>query len=60
MKFRVTLARLVRETKTIEIEAPTEADIDLEDLYEQDDGTGFEPDYDWGADEGTHHVAPVT
>lgn len=58
-KFRVTLARLVRETKTIEVEAESAEAIDTEALYEEDDGTDFEADMEWGAEEGTHHVLPM-
>lgn len=55
-KFQVTLARLVRETKTITVEAASEDEIDTAALYEKDDGTDFEPDMEWGADEGTHSI----
>ena len=58
-KFNVTFARLVRETKTIEVEAETEGEINTEALYEEDDGTDFEPDMEWGCEEGTHHVSLI-
>lgn len=54
--FIVELARTVRETKQVEVEASTEDAIDLDSVYDQDDGTGFEADQEWGCEAGTHVV----
>jgi len=59
--FTVTLARLVRETVTLTVEATSEEELKarLSEVYE-----GAEPnldghwvtDYEWGAEEGTHDL----
>jgi hypothetical protein len=64
MKYKVELARLVRQVRLVEVEAESAADIDLKELYEKDDGMemdedhidGWEMDADWGCEEGTHVV----
>ena len=59
-KFEVSLARLVREIRTVEIEMPEEtktADV-CAAAWEKvdDDDDGWVPDNDWGYDEGTHVI----
>ena len=65
-KFEVSLARLVREIRTVEIEMPEETeDADVcaaawekvdDDDDDDDDDDGWVPDNDWGYDEGTHVI----
>jgi hypothetical protein len=61
-KFNITLARLVRETASVEIEAVDceDAEEKASEIYSADEFNGedlkWEPDADWGADEGTHNV----
>jgi hypothetical protein len=60
--FRVEIARLVRETQIIIVEAPDKAYLedhirDVYDTYEDKDVGGlWTPDLDWGSAEGTHYV----
>ena len=56
MKFQVHLARLVRECKVVTVEAENPDDIDLDALYEKEDGSDWEADAEWGCEEGTHCV----
>jgi hypothetical protein len=63
MKFKVELARLVREVKTVVVEAPSFEELDsrLEEVYDAEDGLSWEPDSDWGCDMGTHQIlCPLT
>ena len=64
-KFRVQLARLVRETKTIVVEAESAEQINLGKLYEEDESgsrtpdgieSDWECDAEWGCDEATHTI----
>lgn len=55
-KTLVQLSRLVRETAYVVVEHEGE-EPDLHEVYEAEDVDGhWHPDYEWGADEGTHHV----
>jgi len=62
VKINIVLSRLVRETKMVMVDVPDDWKsfnrIDQEDfcidLYDQDDGTDFVPDEEWGCYEGTH------
>lgn len=56
MKYRVQLARLVRQTKDVTIELADGADPDdaAREAYEDDEGMDWDDDCEWGADEGTH------
>jgi hypothetical protein len=59
MKFKVELARLVRETRVVVVEAASEDDLcmRLGEVYRLDDDLGFwEEDAMLGADEGTHSI----
>jgi len=63
-KFQVHLGRLIRQEKVFEVEAASPEDIDIHQLYEDDDGAeksdlspnGWEDDADWGCEEGTHVI----
>ena len=58
--FLVQLARLSRETKTVEVCANDVDSIDLSDVYfDHADEEGWEPDVDWGVEEGTHVVCDL-
>lgn len=54
--FAVTLARLVREEKTIYVQAESAEQVQaaLSEIYDKDDGADFQPDNQWGCEEGTH------
>lgn len=56
--FKAVLARLVRENATISIEATTieEAKAKAQAVYDNDEADTWEPDFEWGAEEGTHHI----
>ena len=57
-KVLVQLARLVRETAYVVVEYDGD-DPDLREVYEaaemETDGH-WHPDYEWGAEEGTHEI----
>ena len=57
-KFSVMLARLVRETSTFSVEAPTieEAKAKAQAVYDNDGAENWEPDFVWGEEEGTHYI----
>jgi hypothetical protein len=61
-KFLVQIARLSRQTKTIVVEAPTKKFLedrlsDVYDLYSDvDDDDNWFDDWEWGTEQGTHHV----
>lgn len=64
-KITVEIAMLVRRTKTVVVEVPDDFSSwpeDLQndlckDIYDDDDGQdGWEPDDEWGCEEGTHAV----
>jgi hypothetical protein len=57
-QYTVTLARLVRETLTVTVDADSREEVEasVEALYELD-LDGWEPDLEWGPEEGTHHVS---
>ncbi len=55
-KFKVTLARLLRQTVTLIVEAESEADIDLKEIYCEHDEENWEDDISWGCEPGTHTV----
>lgn len=60
MRIAVSLAMLVRQTKTVTIDVPDDFDLDkfnyelCEVLWEMDDGVDFKTDDSWGCEEGTH------
>jgi len=70
-RLRVTLARLVRDTKNVVVDVPD--DFDENDEYAKGDLASFlfandleyatqhdwEADNEWEEEEGTHHVAPL-
>ena len=59
MKFKVELARLVRETRVVVVEATTQEELQerLSEVYDLDDDLGeWKDDVEWGCDEGTHTI----
>lgn len=59
MRYEVCMARLVRELKTVTIEMPegsSDEEVCSAAWDADDDGDGWEPDADWGVDEGTHQI----
>lgn len=57
-KFKVHLARLLRETVCVIVEAESEDDIDVGDVYDDYDDEDWEPDFDW-VEAGEHYVGEV-
>jgi len=58
-KFNVQLARIVRETALVVVEAPSreELDVRLAEAYEAcSEDLEWEPDVCWGCEEGTHMI----
>jgi hypothetical protein len=62
-KVGVELAMLVRMTKHVVVEVPEDFEVDsdkasdfLSEVYEVDDGDGFEMDDSWGCEEATHYL----
>ncbi len=55
-KFTVTLARMIREQVDVTVEAESEDDIDLKEVYCNYEGEDWEVDVDWGCEAGTHTV----
>lgn len=58
-KFKVTLARQVSEIAFIIVEAPTQEILDdqIHKVYDRYEGDKWQPDTDWGCEEGTHYIA---
>jgi hypothetical protein len=62
-KIIVTLGQLVREDKSVIVEVPDNFDLKdeskvndlMHEVFEEDDGEGFNSDSDWGVEEGTHY-----
>ena len=58
-KYEVMLGRLIREVKTVVVEAesPDALEDMLNEIYaETDDCDGWEPDFEWGTEEAECHV----
>jgi hypothetical protein len=63
--LEVTLGRLVRETASVVVMVPDDADNDdvAREIYDVVDGEidlEWDPDEQWGADEGTHTFAEIS
>lgn len=58
-KFYIQLARLVREVAYVTVEAESEGDIDVGDVYDDYEEDDWEPDIAWGCEPGTHHVEEI-
>ena len=58
-KFKIHLARLVRETAYVIVEAESEDDIDVGDVYDNYEDDDWEPDLAWGCDAGTHSIEEI-
>lgn len=59
MKFKVELARLVRETRVVVVEAESKEELwkQLSEVYDKDDDAGdWTPDNEWGCEPGTHTI----
>ena len=59
MKFKVELARLVRETRVVVVDCDSEEDLNsrLDEVYDKDDDLGtWDEDAMWGCSAGTHTV----
>ena len=54
-KFRVRLGRLLRETKVVTVEAEDQGAVDVQDVYQSDNGEGWIPDQR-GTNEGAHKI----
>ena len=62
MYFKVELARLIREIRTVVVEAKNEDELGerLSDVYNNDQEIGgWEEDTEWGVEEGTHDIIGV-
>jgi hypothetical protein len=55
-KFRVTLSRMIREQVDVIVEAESEDDIDLNEVYCNYEDEDWEIDADWGCEAGMHTV----
>lgn len=55
-KFRVTLSRMVREQVDVIVEAESEEDINLKEVYCNYEDEDWEPDADWGCEPGAHII----
>ena len=57
-KFNVTLSRQVSEIAYIIVEAPTQEILDdkIKQVYDEYDGA-WQPDTDWGCEEGIHFIS---
>ena len=54
-KFTVTLARLFRQTASVIVEAESEDDIDLSEVYFEHEEENWEDDMTW-CEPGTHTI----
>jgi hypothetical protein len=51
----VQIGRLVREDATVVVQAPSRKAIDVDAVYDQYEGSGWEPDLFWGAEPSDSH-----
>jgi hypothetical protein len=57
-KFKIELARLVRQVAVVEVERDEEPeDYELSEVFEEYEGDAeWTDDFEWGSDEGTHRI----